>query len=85
MENKYNVKEIHLSVDDIKGCNNEVFNGFIIYWSSDIGFGEYAIGKDPKDNDFKLYADSEHMDSNENKEFISELMSLVIKKLIVAG
>ena len=82
---KHNIKEIHLSVDDIKGYNNEVFNGSIIYQSSDIGFGEYATGKDPKDNDFKLYADSEHMDSNDNKEFISELMNLVIKKLIIAG
>lgn len=85
MSRKYNVKEIHLRVDDIKGCSNEVFNGFTIYWSSDIGFGEYTIGKEPKDDDGKLYADSEYMDSNDDKEFISELMRLLVKKLVVTG
>lgn len=82
---KHNVKEIHLRVDDIKGYSNEVFNGVTIYWSSDIGFGEYTIGKEPKDDSGKIYADSECMDSNDDKEFISELMRLLVNKLIITG
>lgn len=85
MSRKYNLKEIHLRVDDIKGYNNEVFNGFTIYWSSNIGFGEYTIGKEPKDEDGKLYADSEYTDSNDDKEFISELMRLVIEKIHICS
>ena len=52
-------------------------NGFRIEWDSDIGFGQYTIYKTPDG----FAADSEHMDSNEDKEFIKELMRLFIEDL----
>lgn len=54
-------------------------NGFIIEWESDIGFGEYRVYKTPRG----FVADSEYMDSNEDKDFIKELMRLFIKDLKV--
>lgn len=87
MSSKYNVKEIHLRVDDIEGFTNDEHSGYIISWSSDIGFGEYTLYRKVKDVDdeFKLYADSECMDSSDDKAFISELMRLVIEKIIICG
>ena len=52
-------------------------NGFVIEWDSDIGFGQYIIYK----NQDGFIADSEHMDSNEDKDFIKELMRLFIEDL----
>lgn len=54
-------------------------NGFVIEWDSDIGFGQYIIYITP--NGF--IADSEHMDSNEDKDFIKELMRLFVEELKV--
>lgn len=54
-------------------------NGFVIEWGSDIGFGLYIIYKTPDG----FVADSEHMDSNEDKDFIKELMRLFIQDLKV--
>ena len=54
-------------------------NGFVIEWDSDIGFGQYTIYKTPEG----FVADSEHMDSNKDKDFIKELMRLFIKDLKV--
>lgn len=85
MGRKHNIKDIHLQIDNIEGFCNDDRTGFIISWSSDIGFGEYAVWKDCSDNDFKLYANSECMDSNDDKEFVAELMRLVINKLIITG
>lgn len=52
-------------------------NGFVIEWESDIGFGQYTVYKTPEG----FVADSEHMDSNEDKDFIKELMRLFIENL----
>lgn len=54
-------------------------NGFVIEWDSDIGFGQYIIYTTPRG----FVADSEHMDSNEDKDFIKELMRLFIEDLKV--
>ena len=79
MPRKHNVKEIHLQIDDFVPFVNDNHMGFIIEWSSDIGFGEYTMYKSNDNN--KWYGDSEFMDSNEDKEFISELMRLFVEKL----
>ena len=85
MSRKHNIRDIHLQIDDIGGFNNDEHTGIIISWSSDIGFGEYTIWKDTKDNEFKLYSDSECMDRDDDKEFISELMRLLVNKLMITG
>lgn len=77
MARKHDVKNIKLQIDDFEPFINENHTGFIISWSSDIGFGEYTIYKENN----KWYGDSECMDSNDEKEFVTQLMSIFIKEL----
>ncbi len=81
MSRKHDVKNIHLQIDNFVPFVNENHIGFIIEWSSDIGFGEYTIYKSENDNNW--CGDSECMDSNNDKEFITELMRLFIEGLII--
>ena len=79
MSRKFPVDNINLDAYEIEPFVNEKYTGFVIKWDSDIGFGEYtiykAIGSD------KWCANSEHMDSNEDKAFVKELLALFIEKL----
>ena len=79
MVRKYNPKEIDLKIKGVYPYENKKYTGFTICWTSSIGFGEYDIYRSANDN--KWYADSEHMDSNDDKEFITELMRLFIEEL----
>lgn len=79
MGRRHKVEEIHLQIDDIAPFVNEKYIGFLIEWSSDIGFGEYTVYRTCDSKEWK--ADSEHMDSNEDKDFIKELMKLFIEQL----
>lgn len=81
MGRKHKVDEINLQIDDLVTFVNEEYIGFIIEWSSDIGFGQYTVYRTCDSEEWK--AESEHMDSNEDKEFIKELMKLFIAKLNV--
>ncbi len=81
MTRKHDVKEIGLQIDAVNPFVNEKYCGFVIQWSSKIGFGEYTIIRQ-KDED-EWCADSEHMDSNEDKEFVTELMRLFVEQLDV--
>ena len=81
MARKYKLSEIHLQVDDVAPFVNEKYSGFLIVWSSDIGFGTYMVYK-PVGSD-EWFGDSEYMDDDEDKEFISELMKLFINKMNV--
>lgn len=77
MERNHDIKNIRLQIDDFEPFINENHTGFIISWSSDIGFGEYTIYKENN----KWYGDSECMDSNDDKEFVIQLMDIFIKEL----
>lgn len=79
MKRKYNPSEINLELAGLIPFVNKKYKGFTLYWNSDIGFGEYTIYKNRSGN--KWYADSEHMDSNEDKAFIKELMNKFIEEL----
>lgn len=81
MARKYKADEINLRVTDVVPFINEMHSGFIIEWSSDIGWGEYTIYK-PADSD-EWYGDSEYMDNNEDKDFIKELTKLFIDRLVI--
>ena len=77
---KHPVDTINLEIIGIHPFyHSEENNGFVIEWDSDIGFGQYIIYKTPDG----FVADSEHMDSNEDKDFIKELMRLFIEDLKV--
>ena len=79
MGRRIDVKKINLDAYDVEPFVNERGVGFAIKWDSDIGFGEYTIYKHA--NSDKWHADSEHMDKNEDKDFLKELMRLFIEKL----
>ena len=81
MARRMNVNEINLSIEDVIPFSNERYSGFIIEWSSDIGFGEYTIYNPANSNEWR--ADSECMDRNEDKDFVKKLMSLFIEKMII--
>jgi hypothetical protein len=79
MARRFEVDKINLDAYEIKPFINEKYVGFVIKWDSDIGFGEYtvykAVGSD------KWQADSEHMDNNEDKAFLNELLRLFVGSL----
>lgn len=79
MGRRHKVNEIHLQIDDLIPFRNERCVGFIIQWYSDIGFGEYTVYQPNGSKEWQ--ADSEHMDSNEDKDFIKELTKLFVEKL----
>ena len=81
MARRFEVDKINLDAYDIEPFVNEKYTGFVIKWDSDIGFGEYTIYKSI-DSD-KWHGDSEHMDNNEDKSFIKELLKLFVEKLDV--
>ena len=81
MARRFSVDSINLDIFDVNPFVNERGSGVVISWDSDIGFGEYTIYK-RVDSD-KWCGDSEHMDNNEDKDFIKELMKLFIEKLDV--
>ena len=81
MARKHDITKINLDAYDIEPFINEQYIGFVIKWDSDIGFGEYIIYK--KAGSDEWFADSEYMDSNADKTFITELTRLFIEKLTI--
>lgn len=81
MARKHEVDKINLDTYEFEPFVNEKYTGVVIRWDSDIGFGEYTIYKSIDSEEDKWYAQSEHMDNNEDKAFIKELMTLFIEKL----
>ena len=79
MARRFPVDSINLEVYDVNPFVNERGSGVVISWDSDIGFGEYTIYKRVDSDEWR--GDSEHMDNNEDKDFIKELMRLFIEKL----
>jgi len=71
------ISKIEIAVNNLcpKGCMR-------ISWNSDIGFGQYDL---ILQEDGAIKGNSEYMDNNENKEFISELMKLFIEKIKITG
>ena len=79
---KLDVDSINLKIDEVVPC----FGGIIIRWSSNIGFGEYTIYRRPANNHPDLVAwvaESEHMDSFEDKAFGEKLLKLWMKQILV--
>lgn len=71
---------------------NDKYEGFILGWESNIGFGELTISKSHNENEeyyetkFKegdWEVQTEAMSSNENKEFINLVLSKFVEKLNV--
>jgi hypothetical protein len=91
VEIKHNLDSINLKLDhvDFWGKNNYNQGGIKFYWSSKIGYGTLDIikqsGGDGEDFDCKekliLSANTEYMDSNDDKEFTAKLLALLAEKL----
>ena len=79
----FDVTKINLDIHEVAPFANDKYNGFVITWSSDIGFGEYTIYKAVGSDEWK--AESEHMDTNEDKAFLNELLKLFIEKISIVG
>lgn len=74
MQRKNDVNSINLVIDDVI-ANEKMIR---IRWSSDIRLGQYDI---ELCKDGSLIGHSESMDSNEDKEFIKKLISLLVDKI----
>jgi len=72
----------NLQIDDVEfwGSNRFSNGGMKIYWSSDIGFGEWCILKNKTG---LLHCYTEYMDGSDNKDFTSKLLELLLCKLII--
>jgi hypothetical protein len=81
MARRFEVDKINLEAYEVEPFINEKYVGFVIKWDSDIGFGEYTIYKAVGSD--KWQADSEHMDTNEDKAFLKELLKLFVGSLEV--
>ena len=68
-------REIKVHVDDIEPFVNEVYSGFKILWSGDIGWGEYTLYK-KIGNDDEWFWDDEYMENPEgDKAFLKLLLN----------
>ena len=99
MTRKFDVNEINLQIDNIDFWSPHTHNkgGMRICWSADIGFGQLDIvkrsGNDGEDYDILegaseeliLIVDTERMDHEDDKEFTSKIMSLLVDMLKVTG
>ena len=79
---KNEIKDINLKLTDVEFRGDQDFQAIYFSWESGIGFGEYTIYKG-KDGIWK--ADSETMDCDEDKAFITELMRQFIENLEIIG
>jgi len=77
-----NRDEIQVEVCGLQPFENEKFRGFSLIWAGNIGFGEYTIYQ-PANDQSVWFAESEHMDSKDDKWFLKKLMNDFIEKIEV--
>lgn len=63
--------------------NKDGKKGFCINWDSNIGFGQLTIIQSNDNGCLKLFAETEAMSDNSNKEFIKLVMNKLIDELEV--
>ena len=61
--------------------SNEKYKGIEIKWNSNQGFGTYFLYRAKGSSNW--IADSEHMDSNENKNFLLKLLQKFVDEVEV--
>lgn len=73
MSRQHDPKNIDLQISDVTFFTRDgIYEGVYIDWTSTIGFGEYLVYRNKRTGEW--FADSECMDSNEDKEFLKELL-----------
>ena len=80
MSRRHNVNDIDLKVTNVWFGERLM----LINWESNIGFGEYCIEweMDYNSSSQLLFADSECMDSNEDKDFLKLLLEKAFEWII---
>lgn len=78
---RHNISSINLQIVSVSPYRGDKYEGIEIAWESDIGFGQYNIARDLTDDNNDWFADSETMDSNDDKTFLEELMKQFIKSI----
>ena len=78
-----NKEEVKIEDIDIEPFDNDTWQGFKILWSGNIGFGEYTIYRDKTEKQW--YGDSECMDSNDDKWFLSLLLNKLKEMITIDG
>lgn len=66
---------------DVTPFSNEKYEGIEIKWDSNQGFGTYFIYRAKGSSNW--IANSEHMDSNENKNFLLKLLQKFVDEVEV--
>lgn len=89
MARKHSVESMNLKIDSVDFWSKHKYNkgGMRIYWSGNIGYGTLDIVKRAGNNrhdyledtyeEMVLTAHTERMDSNDDKEFIRKILSLI--------
>lgn len=72
-----------LDSTEITPFSNKEYEGIEIKWDSNRGFGTYFIYRAKGTSNW--IADSEHMDSNENKNFLRMLLQKFADEVEVVG
>lgn len=73
-------EEIVIDDVEIDSCfKNEKYEGFILNWDSNIGYGQMTFLK----NEDAIEVETECMSDNEDKEFIKLVLDKFIEKLKV--
>ena len=98
MDRKYNVDEINLQITNVDFWHGSKLHinrgGMRIYWNANIGCGTLDIvkrsGNDGDDfespeEEFILTADTECMDSEDNKNFTRKILSLLADFVKIEG
>lgn len=75
MSRKIDPSKIDLTVEGLESIEG----GVRLLWSATIGFGTYDIFL----QDGKIVADSETMDSNDDKEFLKQLFSSLLDEVTI--
>ena len=82
LDRKHKIDEIHLAVNNVEPFASETCSGVIIEWSADIGFGQYTLlRKKDSSGAYQWIAETEHMDSEDDKAFGEALLSLWLKQI----
>lgn len=76
---KYDVNKIKLQINEVELSECSI----LFRWSSGIGWGEYSLWYDKEKNEWK--ADTELMDSNEDKAFGRKLFELLMDDVTITN
>ncbi|MBQ6482720.1 MAG: hypothetical protein IJI45_16550 [Anaerolineaceae bacterium] len=76
------VKDYKIEITEVRPYSHSGYNGMYIDWTSAIGWGETSFFFEP---DGSIEVDTENVCSNDEKEFLYQLMKAFVDKCEVTG